>query len=94
MQNSDADHVALISAIENGEFDEASKILTRDSKNRYVHPVGALQSNNFADSCVAGKYIIDLLNRLYEKGADINRVDKLGRCTLYYAAHNGNTLTE
>ncbi|EZA52439.1 Transient receptor potential channel pyrexia [Ooceraea biroi] len=33
---------------------------------------------------------VDLLERLYEKGADVNVVDKIGRSALYYAAHNGN----
>lgn len=89
MQDCDPDYIALVSAIENGMFDEASKILTRDSKNRYVRPVGALQVTALQIAAWQGN--IDLLNRLYEKGADINSVDKIGRCALYYAAHNGNT---
>lgn len=89
MQDCDPDHIALVSAIENGEFDEASKILTCDSENRYVHPVGALRVTALQIAAWQGN--IDLLNRLYEKGADINSVDKIGRCALYYAAHNGNT---
>lgn len=89
MQEYDPNHIALISAIENGEFDEASKILTRDSQNRYVRPIGALQVTALQMAAWQGN--IDLLNRLYEKGADVNSVDKIGRCALYYAAHNGNT---
>lgn len=89
MQEYDPDHIALISAIENGKFDEASKILTCDSKNRYVHPVGALQVTALQMAAWQGN--IDLLNQLYKKGADINSMDKIGRCALYYAAHNGNT---
>ncbi|XP_077274645.1 transient receptor potential cation channel subfamily A member 1 homolog isoform X2 [Temnothorax americanus] len=89
MHECDPDHIALILAIENGEFDEASKILARDSKNRYVRPVGALQVT--AVHMAAWQGNIDLLNQLYKKGADINSMDKIGRCALYYAAHNGNT---
>ncbi|XP_012535807.1 transient receptor potential channel pyrexia isoform X1 [Monomorium pharaonis] len=89
MQECDPDHIALISAIENGEFDEASEILTRDSENKYVRPVGALQVTALQMAAWQGN--IDLLNRLYEKGADINGTDKIGRCALHYAAHNGNT---
>jgi len=89
MQECDPNHIALISAIENGEFDKASEILARDSENRYVRPVDALQVTALQMAAWQGN--IDLLNRLYEKGADINSMDKIGRCALYYAAHNGNT---
>lgn len=89
MQECDPDHIALISAIENGEFDKASEILTRDSENRYVRPVGALQVTALQMAAWQGN--IDLLNRLYKRGAVINSTDKIGRCALYYAAHNGNT---
>lgn len=84
----DPDHVALVSAIENGEFDRASEILARDSQNRYVHPVGALQVTALQVAAWQGR--IDLLDRLYEKGARVNDADKIGRCALYYAAHRGN----
>jgi len=84
----DPDHVALVLAIENGEFDRASEILARDSQNRYVHPVGALQVTALQVAAWQGR--IDLLDRLYEKGAPVNDADKIGRCALYYAAHRGN----
>ncbi|XP_025992946.2 transient receptor potential channel pyrexia [Solenopsis invicta] len=85
----DPDHIALISAIENGEFDKTSEILARDRENRYVRSVGALQVTALQMAAWQGN--IDLLNRLYKRGADINSVDKIGRCALYYAAYNGNT---
>ncbi|KAG5334525.1 PYX protein, partial [Acromyrmex charruanus] len=89
MQRYDPNHIGLILAIENGEFDKANEILTSDNKNRYVRPVGTLQVTALQIAAWQGN--IDLLNRLYEKGADINSIDKIGRCALYYAAHNGNT---
>lgn len=88
MQESNSDHIELISVIENGEFDEASQILARDSTNRCVLPVGDLQVTALQMAAWQGN--MDLLNELYEKGADINSMDKIGRCALYYAAHNGN----
>lgn len=84
----DPDHVALILAIEDGEFDRASEILARDSQNRYVHPLGALQVTALQVAAWQGR--IDLLDQLYEKGASVNDVDKIGRCALYYAAHRGS----
>jgi len=88
MQEYDPDHIGLILAIENGEFDKANEILTSDSENRYVRPVGTLQVTALQIAAWQGN--IDLLNRLYKKGADINSIDKIGRCALYYAAYNGN----
>lgn len=89
MQECDPDHIALISAIENGEFDQVNEILARDSENKYMRPVGALQVTALQMAAWQGN--IDLLNRLYKRGADVNDMDKIGRCALYYAAHNGNT---
>lgn len=83
----DPDHVALISALETGKFDKAREILTRDSQNKYIHPVGPLKVT--ALHVAAWKGRIDLLDQLYEKGADVNASDKIGRCALYYAAHCG-----
>lgn len=84
----DPDHVALVLAIENGEFDRASDILARDCQNRYTRPVGALQVTALQVAAWQGR--IDLLDRLYEMGADVNDADKIGRCALYYAAHRGS----
>ncbi|RLU16292.1 hypothetical protein DMN91_012052 [Ooceraea biroi] len=84
----DPDHVELVSAIENGDFDRANEILTTDHENKYIHPVGVLQVT--ALQMAAWQERVDLLERLYEKGADVNVVDKIGRSALYYAAHNGN----
>lgn len=89
MQECDPDHIALILAIENGTFDQVDEILARDSENKYVRPVGALQVTALQMAALQGN--IDLLNQLYERGADVNDTDKIGRCALYYAAHNGNT---
>ncbi|XP_072765725.1 transient receptor potential cation channel subfamily A member 1 homolog [Anoplolepis gracilipes] len=88
MEECDPDHIALVLAIENGEFDRAIQILARDSQNRYACPVGALQVTALHVAAWQGR--IDLLDRLYEKGARVNDVDKIGRCALYYAAHHDN----
>lgn len=88
MKECDPDHVALVLAIENGEFNRASEILTRDSQNKYIHPVGTLQVTALQVAAWQGR--IDLLDRLYEKGAHVNDVDKIGRSALYYAAHRGS----
>ncbi|KAL6439459.1 hypothetical protein ACFW04_003941 [Cataglyphis niger] len=88
MKECDPDHVALVLAIENGEFNRASEILTRDSQNKYIHPVGTLQVTALQVAAWQGR--LDLLDRLYEKGAHVNDVDKIGRSALYYAAHRGN----
>lgn len=86
MQECDPDHLVL--AIENGEFERASEILARDCQNRCVCSVSALQVTALQVAAWQGR--IDLLDRLYEKGAGVNDVDKIGRCALYYAAHRGN----
>lgn len=83
----DVDNVALISALERGEFDLASEILARDSQNKYVHPVGPLKVTALHVAAWQGR--IDLLDQLYAKGADVNAADKIGRCALFYAAHCG-----
>lgn len=88
MQQCDPDHVALILAIERGEFDRAREILARDSQNKYVRPVGPLKVTALQVAAWHGR--IDLLDQLRVKGADVNAADKIGRCALYYAAHRGN----
>ncbi|XP_070171397.1 transient receptor potential channel pyrexia [Polyergus mexicanus] len=88
MKRCDPDRLALVLAIENGEFDGASEILARDSQNKYIHPVGALQVTALQVAAWQGR--IDLLDQLYEKGARVNDVDKIGRSALYYAAHRGS----
>lgn len=88
MQGWDPNHIALVSAIEKGKFDKAREILARDTQNEYVHPVGLLKVTALQVAAWQGK--IDLLDQLYEKGADVNSVDKIGRCALYYAADRGN----
>ncbi|XP_039303141.1 serine/threonine-protein phosphatase 6 regulatory ankyrin repeat subunit C-like [Solenopsis invicta] len=89
MQDGDPDHIALISAIKNGKFDNASEILEYDHENKYVGPLGVLQVTALQMAAWQGN--IDLLNQLHERGADINSKDKIGRCALYYAVYNGNT---
>ncbi|XP_039303120.1 transient receptor potential channel pyrexia-like isoform X2 [Solenopsis invicta] len=89
MQDGDPDHIALISAIKNGKFDNASEILEYDHENKYVGPLGVPQVTALQMAAWQGN--IDLLNQLHERGADINSKDKIGRCALYYAVYNGNT---
>nr|BAN81931.1 transient receptor potential A5 channel [Solenopsis invicta] len=89
MEEYDSDHTALITAIKNEKFDEASEILARDRENKYVRPLGILQITALQMAAWQGN--IDLLKQLHEKGADINSKDKIGRCALYYAVYNGNT---
>ncbi|XP_025987877.2 transient receptor potential channel pyrexia-like isoform X5 [Solenopsis invicta] len=88
MEEYDSDHTALITAIKNEKFDEASEILARDRENKYVRPLGILQITALQMAAWQGN--IDLLNRLKKRGADINSIDNIGRCALYYAACNGN----
>ncbi|XP_039303110.1 transient receptor potential channel pyrexia-like isoform X2 [Solenopsis invicta] len=88
MQDGDPDHIALISAIKNGKFDNASEILACVRKNKYVGPLGVLQVTALQMAAWQGN--IDLLNQLHERGAGINSKDKIGRCALYYAAYGGN----
>ncbi|EFN80263.1 Transient receptor potential channel pyrexia [Harpegnathos saltator] len=87
MRERDPDHVALMSALENGELERAAEILARDSQNKYIQPIGALQVTALHVAAWQGR--IDLLDQLYAKGADVNAADKIGRCALYYAAHCG-----
>lgn len=87
MTERDPEHVALILMLENGEFEQASEILARDSQNKYIHPVGPLKVTALHVAAWQGN--IDLLDQLYEKGADVNAMDKIGRCALYYSAHCG-----
>ncbi|XP_039303117.1 transient receptor potential channel pyrexia-like isoform X2 [Solenopsis invicta] len=89
MQDGDPDHIALISVIKNGKFDNASEILARDHENKYVGPLGVLQITALQMAAWQGN--VDLLNQLHGRGADINSIDKIGRCALYYAAYSGNT---
>nr|BAN81930.1 transient receptor potential A5 channel [Solenopsis invicta] len=88
MQDDDPDHIALISEIKNGKFDNASEILEYDYENRYVGPAGFLQITALQMAAWQGN--IDLLNQLYKRGADINSIDNIGRCAFYYTAYSGN----
>lgn len=87
MREWDPDHIALVSAIEGGKFDKACEILAHDDQNKYIHPVGPLKVTALQVAAWKGK--IDLLERLYETGADVNVADKIGRCPIYYAADRG-----
>ncbi|XP_039303113.1 serine/threonine-protein phosphatase 6 regulatory ankyrin repeat subunit B-like isoform X2 [Solenopsis invicta] len=89
MQKCNPEHIVLISAFKNGEFDNASEILARDHENKYVGPLGVLQITALQMAAWQGN--VDLLNQLHGRGADINSIDKIGRCALYYAAYSGNT---
>ncbi|XP_011145853.2 transient receptor potential channel pyrexia [Harpegnathos saltator] len=87
MRERDPDHVALMSALENGELERAAEILARDSQNKYIQPIGALQVTALHMAAWQGR--IDLLDLLYVKGANVNATDKIGRGALYYAAYCG-----
>ncbi|XP_039315391.1 serine/threonine-protein phosphatase 6 regulatory ankyrin repeat subunit B isoform X2 [Solenopsis invicta] len=89
IQDGDPNHIALISAIKNGEFENAREILIFDRENKYVGPLGVLQVTALQMAAWQGN--VGLLNQLHGRGADINSKDKIGRCALYYAAYSGNT---
>ena len=82
--------LSLIQAIEKNDADEARKIVS-EAKNQsldILSPVSALRVT--AVQLAAWRGWIDLLNALEDYGADVNVSDKLGRCPLHYAAHQGN----
>jgi ankyrin repeat protein len=85
----DPNHVELISAIEDADFDRANEILANDHENIFVLPVGALQVTAFQMAAWQGR--TELLEKLWEKGFHVNDVDRIGRSALYHAAHNGDS---
>ncbi|KAG7213479.1 hypothetical protein KM043_002750 [Ampulex compressa] len=81
-------HVRLMTAIENNEVEAALEILTADDDDSLLLPIQPLRVT--ALQLAAWQENIELMDKLYERGADVNARDKIGRCALYYAAHRGN----
>ncbi|KAK2577416.1 hypothetical protein KPH14_003525 [Odynerus spinipes] len=88
MSEHDENRVKLMLAIESDNFEEALSILSGDDQKELLQPLGLLRIT--AVHLAAWKGRIDLLDRLFEKGANVNAPDKIGRCALFYAAHRGH----
>ncbi|XP_046838840.1 transient receptor potential channel pyrexia-like isoform X1 [Vespa crabro] len=84
----DNNRVKLMLAIENDEINEALKILDEDDSNVLLQPLGLLGIT--VVHLAAWKGHLDLLKRLFKRGADIKSLDKIGRSALFYAAHAGH----
>ncbi|XP_015598034.1 transient receptor potential channel pyrexia [Cephus cinctus] len=79
----------LLIVIENDYVDLAIKILRENHrKSVFLEAAGALRVTAVQLASWRGR--LNLLELLYEKGADINISDKLGRTALYYAIHHSN----
>lgn len=82
--------VKLFMAIEQDNTDEALKILSENIDPRVISEgVGSLRLSVLQIATWKGQ--TSLLDLLYERGADVNGTDKLGRCSLHYAAQRGDT---
>lgn len=85
----DDDRLRLIRSIENGDAETAIRIFTEQKfDKKFLKPVGVFYVT--AVQLAAWQGEIELLDLLYEKGADVNATDKIGRCALFHAAHRGN----
>ncbi|XP_014616894.1 PREDICTED: transient receptor potential channel pyrexia-like isoform X2 [Polistes canadensis] len=80
--------VKLMLAIENDEIEKALEILEEDNRKDLLEPLGLLRIT--VVHLVAWKGHLNLLKKLYERGANINTSDKIGRSALFYAAHAGH----
>ncbi|XP_015183160.1 PREDICTED: transient receptor potential channel pyrexia-like isoform X2 [Polistes dominula] len=80
--------IKLMLAIENDDIEKALEILKEDNSNELLQPVGLLRIT--VVHLVAWKGHLNLLKQLYERGANINTSDKIGRSALFYAAHAGH----
>ncbi|KAI4498013.1 hypothetical protein M0802_006837 [Mischocyttarus mexicanus] len=81
-------HVNLMLAIKNNKIEKAYEILKEDNSNELLRPIGLLRIT--VVHLVAWKGHLELLKLLYERGADINTSDKIGRSALFYAADAGH----
>lgn len=88
MENGDNNRMKLMLAIENDEINEALKILDEDESKELLQPLGLLGIT--VVHLAAWKGHLDLLKRLFTRGADIKSLDKIGRSALFYAAHAGH----
>ncbi|XP_043497215.1 transient receptor potential channel pyrexia-like [Polistes fuscatus] len=80
--------VKLMLAIANDEIEKALEILDKDNSKDLLEPIGLLRIT--VVHLVAWKGHLNLLKQLYERGANINTSDKIGRSALFYAAHAGH----
>ncbi|XP_033362264.1 transient receptor potential channel pyrexia-like isoform X1 [Bombus vosnesenskii] len=88
MNSYDDDQLKLITSIENDDIGTAIEICTTRFDKKFLQPVGVLRVTIVQLAAWQGN--IELLQLLYENGADINATDKIGRCALFHAAHHGN----
>lgn len=88
MNSYDDDQLKLITSIENDDVRTAIEICTTRFDKKFLQPVGVLRVTIVQLAAWQGN--IELLQLLYENGADINATDKIGRCALFHAAHHGN----
>nr|XP_034187818.1 transient receptor potential channel pyrexia-like [Osmia lignaria] len=83
------DFIRLISCIGNDDVESAIHIFTEKFDKRFLQPIGILRVTAVQLAAWQGR--IELLDLFYKHGANINAVDKIGRCPLFHAAHRGNS---
>lgn len=88
MNSADNDHVKLITCIENDDVKTATQIFTERFDKKFLGPIGILRV--YAVQLAAWQSRIELLDLFHRKGADVNVTDKIGRSSLFHAAHRGN----
>ncbi|CAK9830093.1 Transient receptor potential channel pyrexia [Anthophora retusa] len=82
------DHVTFITSIENDDVETAVRVFTHKFDKKFLQPVGVLRVAAVQLAAWQGR--VELLELLYEHGANLSVTDKIGRCALFHAAHRGN----
>ncbi|XP_020712175.2 transient receptor potential channel pyrexia-like [Athalia rosae] len=81
----------LLGLVENGDINRAVQILNAESETdtaTFLEPWGSLQVTLVQLAAWRGS--IEVLEHLDTRGADLDATDKLGRCALHHAAHQGH----
>lgn len=81
----------LMALVEDGQIEKALGILDSEAvidEEDFLEPWGSLQITLVQLAAWCGS--LQILERLNARGADLNATDKLGRCALHHAAHEGH----
>lgn len=81
----------LLALVEEGVVDQALGILDSTGtlhEADLIKPWGSLQVTLVQLAAWAGS--IPILERLNSRGADLDAIDKIGRCALHHAVHEGH----